>query len=97
MSKEINLDELLDKSFKRTKKIVNTLKGEIDEEDKDDIHKIKRDIEKDKINTENQKNKFISEIKNGLRDKIKENPCGVEKSKRGFMFRFFKFFNKLFK
>lgn len=76
---KISLEEVLHKFNKHNKKFIDDLEKEEAYEDRiETIDSINNDIKATKQNTNLKKNKFISEIKSGLGDKVKKNPNKIK-------------------
>ena len=98
MKDKITLDEVLKKFNEHNKEFINNLEKEDSLERIETLDSNINKMKADKANTELKKNKFISEIKSGLGEKIKENPNEIkviQKSKKQKIKDFLKkIFNK---
>jgi len=98
MKDKITLDEVLKKFNEHNKEFINNLEKEDSLERIETLDSNINKMKADKANTELKKNKFISEIKSGLGEKIKENPNeikAIQKSKKQKIKDFLKkIFNK---
>lgn len=92
----ITIDELLDKFNKENKEFINGLEDEDSIYEKESIEDIKKEIKKDSLTTEINKNKFINEIKNGLGVNIKQNPDTIKKVEKTKQQKIKQFFINLF-
>jgi len=85
------IDELLNKFNNSNKQSIQEFDDDDDFEN-ETIDDIQKEIKKDKLTTEINKNKFINEIKSGLGNNIKTNPNiikKVEKKKENKIKQFF--------
>jgi|688.fasta_scaffold1450117_1 hypothetical protein len=71
---EISLEDLLSKVNNKTKSLITELESEEKNERVETLDSVINDIKGQKEQTKLNKLRFINEIKNGLGEKIKENP-----------------------
>ena len=82
MKGKISLDEVLKKFNNHNKNFISDLEREETIERVDTLDSVINKMKADKVNTELKKNKYISEIKSGLGEKIKENPNEIKQIKK---------------
>jgi hypothetical protein len=96
MKGKISLDEVLKKFNEHNKKFINDLEKEESIERVETLDSNINKMKADKANTELKKNKFISEIKSGLGDKIKEKPNEIKLIKKSKKQKIKDFLKKIF-
>jgi hypothetical protein len=82
MKGKISLDEVLKKFNEHNNKFINDLEKEESIERVDTLDSVINKMKADKVNTQLKKNKYISEIKSGLGEKIKEKPNDIKHIKK---------------
>lgn len=76
---KISLEDVLSKFNKHNKSFINDLEKQETYEDRiETIDSINNEIKASKQNTELKKEQFINELKNGLGQKVKNNPNKVK-------------------
>lgn len=96
MKGKISLEEVLDKFNQHNKKFINDLDKEESLERVESLDSVINKMKADRANTELKKNKYISEIKSGLGEKIKENPNEIKVIKKTRAQRLKDFLKKIF-
>ena len=96
MKNKISLEEVLDKFNQHNKKFINDLDKEESLERVETLDSVINKMNADKLNTEQKKNKYITEIKSGLGEKIKENPNEIRLIKKSRTQKIKDFFKKIF-
>lgn len=88
MNNLISLDQVLGKFNKHNKDFINDLEREENLEEVETLDVIENELKGMKVNSELKKSQFISELKSGLGDKVKENPGRVIIIKKSLFQRF---------
>lgn len=96
MKNEITIQGILNKANQQTKQFIKDLEGEEDIERVERVDVIQNDIKAVRQNVEQKKSNFISELKSGLGDKVKENPNKITKIKKPFGYKVKLFFKNIF-
>jgi hypothetical protein len=92
----VTLENLLLKFDAQTKKFIKELESEESNERVETIDSIINDIKAQKNYTKIQRDRFITDIKSGLGDKIKENPTTIIKHTKPWYVRLSEWFKKIF-
>ncbi len=96
----LSIDEILAKNGIKQRELVNDIEKEEQLQNRGDLKQIKKSIEdeisRDITSTKVAKENFINEIKNGLGNKIKENPNQVKIKEVKLKDKIKNFFIKLF-
>jgi len=92
----VTLENLLVRFDGQTKKFIKELEREEETERVETLDAMINDIKAQKEQTKLTKNKFISEIKLGLGDKIKENPTTIIKHKKPWYIKFKNWLKNIF-
>lgn len=96
MKGKVSLDEVLRKFNEHNKKFINDLEKEKSLERVETLDSNINKMKADKANTELKKYKYITEIKSGLGEKIKEKPNEVKVIKKSNNQKVKDFFKKIF-
>jgi hypothetical protein len=92
----VTLENLLLRFDAQTKKFIKELESEESNERVETIDSIINDIKAQKNHTKIQRDRFITDIKSGLGDKIKENPTTIIKHTKPWYIRLSEWFKKIF-
>jgi C4-type Zn-finger protein len=92
----VTLENLLLRFDAQTKKFIKELESEESNERVETIDSIINDIKAQKNYTKIQRDRFITDIKSGLGDKIKENPTTIIKHTKPWYVRLSEWFKKIF-
>lgn len=84
----VTLEDILVRFDKQTKHFISEIEREEKTERIETVDALINDIKAQKNQTALNKNKFISEIKSGLGDKIKENPTTIIKHTKPWYVKF---------
>lgn len=84
MKNPIPLEQVLSKFNQHNKEFIKNLDREEIIENVETVDVIENEIKAIKLNTQRNKNKFISELKSGLGEDLKNNPSEIKKIKKGF-------------
>lgn len=92
----VTLEDILTRFDKQTKKFIQEIEREEQTERVESLDAIINDIKGQKHQTLVSRNKFISEIKSGLGDKIKNDPTTIIKHKKPWYIKLINRFKQLF-
>jgi hypothetical protein len=92
----VTLEDILTRFDKQTKKFIQDIEREEQNERVETLDVIINDIKGQKNQTKINKNKFINEIKFGLGEKIKENPTTIIKHTKPWYVKLGNWFKKIF-
>ena len=96
----ISLEEVLLKFNKHNKEFIDNLNKEDELENSESINSIERNIINDikglKFQTEQKKIGYINELKNGLGDKVRQNPNKITKVKIKWYIKLINFIKEIF-
>jgi hypothetical protein len=84
----VTLEDLLVRFDNQTKKFIKELEREEQSERVETLDAMINDIKGQKEQTKINKTKFITEIKSGLGNKIKENPTTIKKHEKPWYVKF---------
>lgn len=94
--KIVTLDEILVRFDKQTKEFITEIERDEKNERIETVDAMINDIKGQKNQTILNKHKYISEIKSGLGDKIKENPTTIIKHTKPWHIRLNRWFRNIF-
>jgi hypothetical protein len=92
----VTLEEILNRFDKQTKKFIQDIEREEENERVETLDVIINDIKGQRNQTIINKNKFINEIKFGLGEKIKENPTTIIKHTKPWYIKLGNRFKRIF-